>query len=90
VSRPESKQPVTVVLDVRPMLRGSEKAVVEARLLPRPGVLQVEANPVSQTANVTYDPSLTSLEELREWLEECGLHCTGQSVPLPARAGEAA
>jgi P-type Cu2+ transporter len=68
VSRPESKQPVTVVLDVRPMLRGSEKAVVEARLL----------------------PSLTSLEELREWLEECGLHCTGQSVPLPARAGEAA
>ncbi len=81
MSRPESKQPVTVVLDVRPMLRGSEKAVVEVRLLPRPGVLEVEANPVSQTANVTYDPSLTSLKELREWLEECGLHCSGQSVP---------
>jgi len=72
---------VTVVLDARPMLRGSEKAVVEARLLRRPGVLEVEANPVAQTANVTYDPSLTSLEELRRWLEECGLHCAGQSVP---------
>ena len=70
-----------MVLDARPMLRGSEKAVVEARLLRRPGVLEVEANPVAQTANVTYDPSLTSLEELRRWLEECGLHCAGQSVP---------
>jgi P-type Cu2+ transporter len=79
--RSEGKQPVTVVLDVRPMLRGSEKAVVEARLLRRPGVLEVEANPVAQTANVTYDPSLTSLKELRRWLEECGLHCAGQSVP---------
>jgi Cu2+-exporting ATPase len=81
LARFEGKQPVTVVLDVRPMLRGSEKAVVEKRLLRRPGVLEVEANPVAQTANVTYDPSLTSLEDLRRWLEECGLHCAGQSVP---------
>ena len=77
----EGKRPVTVVLDVRPILRGSEKSVVEARLLRLPGVLEVEANPVSQTANVSYDPSLTSLEELRRWLEECGLHCASQSVP---------
>jgi Cu2+-exporting ATPase len=69
------------VLDVRPILRGSEKAVVEARLRQRPGVLEVEANPVSQTANVAYDPSRTSIGELRAWLEECGLHCAGQSVP---------
>jgi Cu2+-exporting ATPase len=75
------KEQVTTVLDVRPMLRGSEKSVVESRLRRRPGVLEVEANPVSQTANVTYDPSKTSLEELRGWLEDCGLHCAGQSVP---------
>jgi Cu2+-exporting ATPase len=81
LARSEAKQQVTVVLDVRPMLRGSEKAVVEARLLRRAGVLDVEANPVSQTANVTYDTSLTSVAELREWVEECGLHCVGQSVP---------
>ena len=76
-----TERPVTVVLDVRPMLRGTEKAVVETRLLRAHGVLDVEANPVSQTANVTYDPSVTSLRELRHWVEECGLHCAGQSVP---------
>jgi P-type Cu2+ transporter len=72
---------VTAVLDVRPMLRGSEKAVVEAVLGRRPGVERVEANPVSQTATVVYDPAQTSLADLRRWVEECGLHCAGQSVP---------
>jgi len=72
---------VTVVLDIRPMLLASEKAVVEAVLGRRPGVERVEANPVSQTATVTYDAAKTSLPDLRRWVEECGLHCTGQSVP---------
>jgi P-type Cu2+ transporter len=72
---------VTVVLDVHPLLRGSEKAVVEAKLGRRPGVERVEANPVAQTANVTYDAVKTSLAELRRWVHECGLHCAGQSVP---------
>jgi Cu2+-exporting ATPase len=71
----------TVTLDVHPMLRGSEKAVVEAVLGRRPGVEWVEANPVAQTATVTYDPAQTSLAELRRWVQECGLHCAGQSVP---------
>jgi Cu2+-exporting ATPase len=76
-----TKERSTAVLDVRPMLRGSEKAVVEAVLGRRPGVEQVEANPVAQTATVVYDPSETSLADLRRWVEECGLHCAGQSVP---------
>ena len=71
----------TAILDVRPMLRGSEKAVVEAVLGRRPGVERVEANPVAQTATVVYDPARTSLADLRRWVEECGLHCAGQSVP---------
>jgi P-type Cu2+ transporter len=61
---------VTVVLDVHPMLRGSEKAVVEAKLGRRPGVERVEANPVAQTATVTYDPAQTSLAEQRHWLTD--------------------
>jgi Cu2+-exporting ATPase len=72
---------VTVVLDVHPMLRGSQKAVVEAVLGRRPGVERVEANPVAQTATVTYDPARTSVAELRRWVQQCGLHCAGQSVP---------
>jgi Cu2+-exporting ATPase len=71
----------TAILDVRPILRGSEKAVVEAVLGRRPGVERVEANPVAQTATVVYDPAQTSLADLRRWVEECGLHCAGQSVP---------
>jgi Cu2+-exporting ATPase len=76
----ESKR-ATAVLDVHPMLFGSEKAVVEAVLGRRPGVEQVEANPVAQTATVVFDPTKTSLADLRRWIEECGLHCAGQSVP---------
>ncbi len=63
------------------MLRASEKAVVESAIGRRPGVLEVEANPVAQTATVTYDPEQTSIQELREWIIECGYHCAGQSVP---------
>jgi Cu2+-exporting ATPase len=54
---------------------------VERVLSRRPGVLSVEANPAAQTATVTFDPAQTSLEELREWVQDCGYHCAGQSVP---------
>ncbi|KAB2854091.1 MAG: hypothetical protein F9K43_30245, partial [Bauldia sp.] len=73
--------PDKVVLEVGGMLRASEKAVVEAAIGRRPGVLEVEANPVSQTATVTFDPAGTSLADLRRWVTECGYHCAGQSVP---------
>jgi P-type Cu2+ transporter len=77
----EAPKRATAILDVRPMLRGSEKAVVEAVLGRRPGVERVDANPVSQTATVVFDPAQTSLADLRRWVEEYGLHCAGQSVP---------
>ena len=54
---------------------------MEAVLGRRAGVREVEANPVAQTATVTYDRERTSVAELRRWVEECGLHCAGQSVP---------
>ena len=69
------------VLHVGGLHYASEKAVVEAVLGDRPGVIGVEANPVAQTANVRFDPERTSLEELRGWVEECGYHCAGQSAP---------
>jgi Cu2+-exporting ATPase len=76
----DGKHP-TVVLHVGGLYRGSEKAVVEAVLGRRPGVLRVEANPVAQTATVTYDAGRTSVAELQQWVQECGYHCAGQSVP---------
>jgi Cu2+-exporting ATPase len=71
----------TAVLHVGGLHYASEKAVVEHVLGGRPGVVAVEANPVAQTATVTYDTAETSLEELTRWVEECGYHCAGQSVP---------
>jgi len=63
------------------MYRASEKTVVEQVLGRRPGVIGVDANPVAQAATVTFDTSKTSVAELRRWVEDCGFHCAGQSVP---------
>ena len=73
--------PEAAVLHVGGVYYASEKAVVERVLAHRPGVISVEANPVAQTATVVYDPDVTSVEALREWIEECGYHCAGQSAP---------
>ena len=76
-----SPAPETIVLHVGGLQYATEKAVVDQVLGRRPGVLAVDTNPVAQTATVTFDPSQTSIEDLRRWVEECGKHCAGQSVP---------
>jgi Cu2+-exporting ATPase len=76
-----SPAPETVVLHVGGLHFATEKAVVERVLARRPGVLAVDANPVAQTATVTFDPAATSVEDLRAWVLECGYHCAGQSAP---------
>jgi P-type Cu2+ transporter len=70
-----------VVLHVGRLHYASEKAVVERKLGAQPGMLAVEANPVAQTATVEFDPAQTSVEELQRWVEDCGYHCAGRSVP---------
>ncbi|WP_370327611.1 heavy metal translocating P-type ATPase [Euzebya sp.] len=76
-----TRPPERVVLDVTGMYRASEKAVVEAELSRRPGVVEVEANPVAQSATVAFDPTVTTVAELVGWVRECGMHCAGRSVP---------
>lgn len=71
----------TAVLEVSGVHWASEKPTVERVLGRRPGVLAVDANPVGQTATVTYDPAQTSVTELAGWVRDCGYHCAGQSVP---------
>ena len=71
----------TVVLDVSGVQWASEQNIVTAVLGRREGVIAVEANPVAQTATVVFDPARTSLERLRTWVQDCGYHCAGQSVP---------
>jgi len=71
----------SAVLHVGALHYASEKAVVERVLRNRPGVIVVEANPVAQSANVTFDADQTSVAQLQRWVEECGYHCAGRSVP---------
>ena len=71
----------TAVLEVSGVQWATSKNVAEAVLMRRPGVLSVDANPVAQTATVTYDPERTDLTGLRDWVRDCGYHCAGQSVP---------
>ena len=71
----------TAVIEVSGVHWASSKAVTEAVLGRRPGVIAVDANPVSQTATVTYDPARTTIAALTGWVRDCGYHCAGQSVP---------
>ena len=71
----------TTVLQVRGLNWATSAAIVEGTLGRRPGVLAVEANAVSQTANVTYDPDRTDVARLSGWVRDCGYHCAGRSVP---------
>ncbi len=76
-----NKKMNTVVLQVAGLHWASSSQLAEKTLGRRPGVVDIEVNPVAQTANVTYDPELTSVQQLRAWVTECGFHCAGQSVP---------
>jgi Cu2+-exporting ATPase len=80
-ARAPARETASAVLHVGGLHYASEKAVVERKLGAQPGVLAVEANPVAQTATVIFDPAETSVEQLRHWVEDCGYHCAGRSVP---------
>ncbi|MFD3459342.1 heavy metal translocating P-type ATPase [Nocardia fluminea] len=74
----------TTVLHVGGQLRASSHGRLTNGLRHRPGVIAVDPNPVAQTATVTYDPTRTSVADLRTWVRECGYHCAGRSVPTHA------
>lgn len=71
----------TTVLHVGGLHWATSTASVESVLLRRQGVAAVEANAANQTATVTYDPTQTSVEQLSKWVQDCGFHCAGRSVP---------
>ena len=83
-----SNQPA--VLEVSGVQWAASKNVAEAVLSRRPGVLEVEANPVAQTATVTYDPSQTSVAELAGWvrlrISLCRPVGSGAHLRSPGRA----
>ncbi|TFC30802.1 heavy metal translocating P-type ATPase [Cryobacterium sp. MDB1-18-2] len=76
-----SQSTETTIMQVRGVGWASSKAVADAVLSRRPGVLGVDTNVVAQTATITFDPRQTSVDDLAQWVRECGYHCDGKSVP---------
>jgi hypothetical protein len=74
-TRSEVPAAATVVLHVGRQFRASEKAVAETALLRQARVSLVQANRVVQTTTVRYDPSVTSVAELRRTAERAGFEC---------------
>jgi P-type Cu2+ transporter len=75
------KDLVDAVIDVSGVQWATQKHAVESVLRARPGVETVVVNPVAQTATVRFDPSVTAISDLQQWVRDCGYHCSGRSVP---------
>ena len=71
----------TVTLDVGGMLSVLDYLCVERQLSHLPGVQRASASFPSASVTVEYDESVTSIGVLKDKINECGFHCTGQCLP---------
>jgi Cu2+-exporting ATPase len=55
---------------------------VEQKLKEMRGVIHAQSNPVNGSTTVHYDETQVSQENLEKMVEECGLGCNGESLPL--------
>ena len=76
------EQPLTRrVFEAGGLLRASSAAALQEFLGREHGIQAVEANPVSQTVNVTYDEAALTADDVRELIERFGCSCGGEVVP---------
>ncbi|MDZ4065938.1 MAG: heavy metal translocating P-type ATPase, partial [Tabrizicola sp.] len=54
---------------------------IEKYLASQPGVVSASANPAGLSVSVTFDEGRTSVEALRQAVEDCGFHCGGEVLP---------
>ena len=71
----------TATLDVGGMLAMLDYQAVEKQLSRIPGVQRATASIASNSATVEYDETVTSVAALKDKINECGFHCTGQIMP---------
>jgi Cu2+-exporting ATPase len=71
----------TTTVDVTSFRTPLDPLVVEKRLRALPGVRTVSANFASASATVTYDEATTDVGALRDAVQDCGFHCSGEVVP---------
>ena len=71
----------TATLDVGGMLAMLDYQAVEKQLSRIPGVQRATASIASNSATVEYDETVTSVAALKDKINECGFHCSGQIMP---------
>ena len=71
----------TATLDVGGMLSMLDYQAVEKQLSRIPGVQRATASIASNSATVEYDETVTSVAALKDKINECGFHCSGQIMP---------
>ncbi len=71
----------TATLDVGGMLSMLDYQGVEKQLGRLPGVHRAAASIASSSVTVEYDETVTGVAALKDKIEECGFHCTGQIMP---------
>jgi Cu2+-exporting ATPase len=69
------------VFEAGGLLRASSAAALQEFLEREDGIQAVEANPVSQTVNVTYDEATVTADDVRGLIERFGCSCGGEVVP---------
>jgi Cu2+-exporting ATPase len=71
----------TATFDVGKMLSLLDYQAIEKQISRMPGVRRVAASIVSSSATVEYDETVISAAALKDTINECGFHCTGEVVP---------
>jgi Cu2+-exporting ATPase len=71
----------TATLDVGGMLSMLDYQCIEKQLRKLAGIHSVTASIASNSATVEYDEAVTNVATIREKINACGFHCTGQIMP---------
>ena len=69
------------VLEAGGLLRGSSGPALQTVLERHAGVHHAEANYLNETVTVGFDERVVTEADIRDLIEECGYHCSGEVVP---------
>lgn len=71
----------TSIIEVGGMLSALSARGVEKQLMKMPGIETAEVNYVGSSATVIYDERVVGLKKIKVRVQECGYHCSGESLP---------
>lgn len=69
-----------VLIEIAGLRPGAPTHSLIRTLSTQPGVRRVSVDASSRQVTVLYDPNRTTVEELRDLITRCGLHCISHAV----------